>query len=42
MGVDYITKPFVVAEVVCRLETHLKIYRYQNLLNQEIVARKKS
>lgn len=40
-GVDYITKPFVVAEVVCRVETHLKIYRYQNLLNQEIVARKK-
>jgi len=40
-GVDYITKPFLVAEVVCRIETHLKIYRYQNLLNEEIIARKK-
>ncbi len=40
-GVDYITKPFLVAEVICRIDTHLKIYHYQNLLNEQIVARKK-
>ena len=39
-GVDYVTKPFHSAEVEARVETHLKLYRYQRhleLLVQEKV-----
>jgi C4-dicarboxylate-specific signal transduction histidine kinase len=31
-GVDYVTKPFHSAEVEARVETHLKLYRYQQHL----------
>ena len=31
-GVDYISKPFRSAEVEARVETHLNLYRYQQLL----------
>lgn len=41
-GVDYITKPFFLGEVLCRVETHLAIYRYQKLLAQEIAAKEKA
>lgn len=33
-GVDYITKPFQVVEVLARIETHLKISRLQHQLSQ--------
>jgi DNA-binding response OmpR family regulator len=41
-GVDYITKPFQVDEVLARLETHLSICRLQSLLedaNNELAER---
>jgi signal transduction histidine kinase len=48
-GVDYITKPFEVKEVLARIETHLSLQRLQKsieekneLLEQEIVARKRA
>jgi signal transduction histidine kinase len=48
-GVDYITKPFQVKEVLARVETHLSLQRLQKsikdkneLLKQEIVARKRA
>ncbi len=40
-GVDYITKPFFLEEVLCRIETHLSNYRYQRYLAEEIAAREK-
>ena len=33
-GVDYITKPFQSAEVEARVQTHIKLYRYQQHLEQ--------
>jgi diguanylate cyclase (GGDEF)-like protein len=39
-GVDYITKPFQVEEVVARLESQLTIQRQQRLLEQEIIKRR--
>lgn len=33
-GVDYITKPFQIEEVLIRVEHQLKLYRLQNQLNQ--------
>ncbi len=48
-GVDYITKPFQVKEVLARIETHLSLQRLQKsikekneLLEQEIVERKRA
>ncbi len=38
-GVDYITKPFRVPEVVARVETHLALRRTQQRLKAEIEAR---
>jgi len=40
-GVDYITKPFQIEEVLARVETHLSLHRLQQQLaaaNQELVA----
>ncbi len=34
-GVDYINKPFQVEEVVARVETHLKLRRYQMALEEQ-------
>jgi two-component system, sensor histidine kinase and response regulator len=34
-GVDYVTKPFQVVEVLARIETHLKISRLQQQLQQQ-------
>lgn len=34
-GVDYITKPFQVEEVLARISTHLDLSRFQQLLKQE-------
>jgi DNA-binding response OmpR family regulator len=39
-GVDYITKPFQVEEVVARIETQLTIQRQKKQLQQEIKQRK--
>lgn len=36
-GVDYVTKPFQVVEVLARIETHLKISRLQQKLQQQNV-----
>ncbi|MCK5522739.1 MAG: response regulator [Thiomargarita sp.] len=48
-GVDYISKPFEVKEVLARIETHLSLQRLQKsieekneLLEQEILARKRA
>lgn len=38
-GVDYVTKPFHSAEVEARVETHLKLYRYQQHL--EVLVQEK-
>jgi len=38
-GVDYITKPFQIEEVVARLETHLTIQRQKKRLQNEIAKR---
>ncbi|PZU98923.1 MAG: diguanylate cyclase response regulator [Pseudanabaena sp.] len=38
-GVDYITKPFQIEEVVARLETHLTIQRQKKQLQYEIAKR---
>jgi diguanylate cyclase (GGDEF)-like protein len=38
-GVDYITKPFQIEEVVARLETHLTIQRQKQRLQDEIAKR---
>lgn len=39
-AVDYITKPFIHAEVLARLENHLKIKKLQNSLNQQNIELK--
>jgi two-component system cell cycle response regulator len=39
-GVDYITKPFQIEEVVARLEAHLTIRKQYKILQNEIVKRK--
>lgn len=39
-GVDYITKPFQIEEVVARLENQLTIQRQQRLLEKEITSRR--
>lgn len=39
-GVDYITKPFRIAEVLARVETHLSIQSLQKQLKREIEERK--
>ncbi len=41
-GVDYITKPFQVEEVLARVETHLALRDMQKSLQQEIVERKRA
>lgn len=41
-GVDYITKPFQVEEVVARLENQLTIQRQKKLLEAEIIKRKEA
>ena len=41
-GVDYIVKPFLVSEVLCRVQTQISNYRYQKSLAEEIAARKKA
>ncbi|MDB9512082.1 diguanylate cyclase [Kamptonema animale CS-326] len=41
-GVDYLTKPFQIEEVVARLENQLTIQRQQRLLEQEIAKRKEA
>jgi putative nucleotidyltransferase with HDIG domain len=38
-GVDYITKPFQLEEVVVRVNTHLSLYRLQCHLEDEVAAR---
>lgn len=39
-GVDYISKPFAVEEVLARVETQLQLKRYNEQLKQEIEQRK--
>jgi diguanylate cyclase (GGDEF)-like protein len=41
-GVDYITKPFQIEEVVARLENQLTIQRQQRLLEQEVSNRRET
>jgi diguanylate cyclase (GGDEF)-like protein len=41
-GIDYVTKPFFLAEVLCRVQTHINNYRHTNRLTQEIIARQKA
>ena len=41
-GIDYITKPFQLEEVVARLENQLTIQRQQRLLEKEISKRKEA
>ena len=36
-GVDYITKPFQIEEVLARVETHLALHRLQKQLQQALV-----
>jgi two-component system sensor histidine kinase/response regulator len=40
-GVDYVTKPFQLEEVLARVETHLSIRYLQSSLQQEIIERDK-
>lgn len=40
-GVDYITKPFFLPEVLCRVETHVTIYRQRKSLIREIAEKQK-
>ena len=41
-GIDYITKPFQIEEVVARLENQLTIQRQQWLLEQEVSQRRET
>ncbi|MEG4319679.1 MULTISPECIES: response regulator [unclassified Microcoleus] len=41
-GIDYITKPFQIEEVVARLENQLTIQRQQRLLEQENIKRREA
>ncbi|MCP4603726.1 MAG: PAS domain S-box protein, partial [Proteobacteria bacterium] len=38
-GVDYITKPFRVEEILARVKTHLTLYKLQNELEQRVEER---
>ncbi len=38
-GVDYITKPFQIEEVLVRVKTHLTLYKLQNKLEQRVEER---
>lgn len=40
-GVDYIIKPFFFAEVLCRIKTHITIYRQKRSLAMEIAKKEK-
>jgi diguanylate cyclase (GGDEF)-like protein len=40
-GVDYITKPFFLPEVLCRVNTHINIYRHKQILAKEIAEKEK-
>lgn len=35
-GVDYVTKPFSMPVLLARIETHLKLRRYQRILEQQV------
>jgi len=41
-GVDYLTKPFQIEEVVARIEAHLTIQKQRQALQSEIVKRKQT
>ena len=41
-GIDYVTKPFQIEEVVARLENQLTIQRQQRLLEQEVTQRRET
>jgi two-component system, cell cycle response regulator len=41
-GIDYITKPFQIEEVVARVENQLTIQRQQRLLEEEIIKRREA
>jgi two-component system, cell cycle response regulator len=41
-GIDYITKPFQIEEVVARLENQLTIQRQQRLLEKEVIQRREA
>ena len=41
-GIDYITKPFQIEEVVARLENQLTIQRQQRLLAKEVIQRREA
>jgi diguanylate cyclase (GGDEF)-like protein len=41
-GIDYITKPFQLEEVVARVENQLTIQRQQRLLQEEIIKRRET
>lgn len=41
-AVDYISKPFAIAEVLARVETQLRLKRYNEQLKQEINQRKRA
>jgi len=41
-GIDYITKPFQIEEVVARVENQLTIQRQQRLLEEEIIKRRET
>ena len=38
-GIDYVTKPFQLEEVIARIETHLELYRLQQKLEQRVEER---
>ena len=40
-AVDFVTKPFAAEEVLARVDTHLKVHRYQLALSAEIEERKR-
>ncbi|MBF0403559.1 hybrid sensor histidine kinase/response regulator [Candidatus Magnetominusculus xianensis] len=35
-GVDYISKPFLIPEILARVATHLKLYNFQRFLGQRV------
>ena len=41
-GVDYVTKPFQVEEVLARVDTHMTIQKIQRQLKQEVTVRKEA
>ena len=38
-GVDYVTKPFQIEEILARIDTHLELYRLQQSLEQRVEER---